>query len=156
MLQWTKCPSEAPSLLSHRLSISRVQGPSNVIVFILAIVETIFAIILLGISGYLNPFACGTGILCSATALGIVAGVFGMLIGILAILRLIISEVADMGFLKFVVIGGMFGVALFAVISAILYAVRFLCCEVAAGAVFGFFLTIVAVLLAIFSFMADE
>jgi hypothetical protein len=62
--------------------------------FILAIVTTVFAIILLALDGDLNRFGFCRGtssVLCAATGLGITAGVFGMLLGLLAIFWLLIS-----------------------------------------------------------------
>ena len=57
------------------------------------IVTAVFAIILLGLAGYQNDV--GLCIIserwCAATGLGITAGVFGMLLGILGIVWLIIS-----------------------------------------------------------------
>merc|ERR1711991_802717 len=98
------------------LHIMGVQGPPNVLAFILLISVTVLSIIVLGISGYINSAgACVFGgLVCGGSALGIIAGVFGMLLGILGILWLIIEELWGVGVLKFVVTFGMFGVALFA------------------------------------------
>merc|ERR1711916_115020 len=140
------------------LHIMGVQGPPNVLAFILLISVTVLSIIVLGISGYINSAgACVFGgLVCGGSALGIIAGVFGMLLGILGILWLIIEELWGVGVLKFVVTFGMFGVALFGAISGILYAIAFICCEVAAGAAFGLILALVAVGAGIFAFMAGN
>ena len=59
------------------------------------IVTAVFAIILLGLAGFQNDVGvCLVNSLerwCAATGLGITAGVFGMLLGILGIVWLIIS-----------------------------------------------------------------
>ena len=78
-----------------------------------------------------------------------------MLLGILAIIRLIVSEVNDIGVLKMVIIISMFVIAALALIAGILYATLFSLGRVAAGMIFCFLLTAACVGLAIFTFTEE-
>lgn len=81
-----------------------------------------------------------------------------MILGILGILWLIISELWDVGILKFVIAFGHFGNALFAFIAGVLFAV--ICGqlnvagEAAAAAAFAFLLMIASIGAGLFSWQA--
>ncbi len=133
-------------------------GPQHMLCFIVAICTVVFAIIVLGIDGYLNnigfciSFPNTTA--CAATALGITAGVLGMLLGLLAIFWLLVTELWDIGILRFVIVFGMFLVAILAFISGVLNAINGGISHFAAAAAFSFFLMVTAVLTGIFGWMA--
>ena len=78
-----------------------------------------------------------------------------MLLGIFAIIRLIVSEVNDIGVLKMVIIISMFVIAALALIAGILYATLFSLGRVAAAMIFSFLLTAACVGLAIFTFTEE-
>ncbi len=138
--------------------------------FILAVVTAVFALIVLGLDGYINNaglcFGGQGGTYCAATALGITAGVFGLLLGGLAVAWLLVSELWDVGILRFVIVFGMFFVTLLAFISGVLNAVTasdfsrngFLYdlfgTRYAAAASFSFFLMITSALTGVFAWMA--
>jgi hypothetical protein len=136
-------------------------GPQHMLCFIVAICTVVFSIIVLGIDGYLNNSgACaavglvGSNVFCSATALGITAGVLGLLLGLLAIFWLLVTELWDIGILRFVIVIGMFLVAVLAFVSGVLNAIEGQYSHFAAAAAFSFFLMVTAVLTGVFGWMA--
>ncbi len=137
-----------------------VQAPPHLLAFILAIVTTVFAIIVIGLDGDADR-GCGAArslvpTFCAATGMGISAGVFGLVLGILAILWLLISELWDVGILRFVIVFGMFFVAILALIAGILnaYVSSGFGGQIAAAAAFNFFLMVTAALTGVFGWMA--
>lgn len=131
------------------------------------------SIIALGLAGNLcdQYFYCSWNAAISggtnahaAAAMGICAGVFGMVFSSVGICWMILSELWDVGILKFVLMGGYMMTALFAFISAVIF------CVVAsslngtafttmygitgAAAAFQFFLMIFAILAGIFCLLA--
>ena len=158
-------------LIGGVLLFFRVQGPPHLLCLVAMIATFVFAIILLGLAGHQND-VCRIGNLgilqsifdtwCAATGLGVTAGVFGMLLGILGILWLILTELWDVGILKFVLAGGMFFTALLAFIAGVIFAVSssdladigIENSEVAAAAAFGFFTMLAAAAAGVFAFLA--
>lgn len=59
---------------------------------------------------------------CAATGIGITAAVLGMLGGILACLWFLISELWDIGILRFILVGNFALAAVLAFISGVIYA----------------------------------
>ncbi len=141
------------------------QSPPSFLCFILAIITVVFAVITLGLDGYLNDAgACfgNSNYVCAATGIGITAGILGLILGILAILWLLISELWDVGILRFVIVFGMFLVGLLAFISGVLNAVAadagnsnsFFGSRFAAAAAFSFFLMLTSLLTGVFAWRA--
>merc|ERR1712065_63558 len=116
----------------------------------------VMSIILLGISGDLHPRTCPGGSDCAAIGLGITAGVFGMLLSILAIIFVLHSELYESSLVKWIIVAGLAFTALLAVIAAIIYATLFRLGLFAAGMFFGFFTTIAAVLTVVFTFLSGQ
>ncbi len=150
------------------------QAPPHMFCFLLAVVTVVFAIIVLALDGYLNAnsgFCFTVNYVCAATGLGITAGVFGLVIGGVAIAWLLLSELWDVGIVRFVVVIGMFLVAVLAFISGVLNAVSasnmsnsgvfggimfydLYGTRHAAAAAFSFFLMVTAALTGVFGWKA--
>jgi hypothetical protein len=131
-------------------------GPQHMLCFILAICTVVFAVIVLGIDGWLNPFVSGFvgSTAAGATGVGITAGVLGLVLGLLAIFWLLVTELWDVGILRFVIVIGMFLVAVLAFVSGVLNAINGTESHFAAAAAFSFFLMVTAVLTGVFGWMA--
>ncbi len=146
-------------------------APRHMLAFVLAICVAITGIVLLSIDGRLNG-GCGNAnsqnsnfvpLWCAATGLGIAAGVIGLLLGLLAIFWLIVDEMGSIGALKFVIFFGLLVVAVLALVAGILNAIvagtisnSGLESHFGAAAAFGFVLLIVAVICAIFCWVAGS
>ncbi len=136
-------------------------APQHMLCFIFAIVTVVFSIIVIGLDGDANPvcgFIAGSSTdrstFCAATGLGITAGVLGLVLGLLAIFWLMVTELWDVGILRFVVVFGMFFVATLALIAGILNAIHGRFAQMAAAAAFNFFLMITAALTGVFAWIA--
>jgi hypothetical protein len=141
------------------------QSPPHMLCFITVCVTAAISIIALALSGTLtNVYGycrVGSSTTCGGPAVGITAGVLGMLIAGLAIAWLIIAEVWYVGILRFVLVGGFALVAIFAFVSGVILAylagTLFLggaYGNTVAASVFQFFLMLCAAGSALFCFMA--
>ena len=122
--------------------------------FILCIVTVVFSIIVLGISGHYN---CSNAqfVVCGATGMGITTGVFGMVLGGLGIAWLLVTELWDVGILKFVVAGGLIFVSVMSFITGVLWAyIAGPFGPAIACAIFAFFNMVTAAVAGIFCWMA--
>lgn len=101
------------------------QAPPSMLCFVAAIVTTIFSIIALALSANLCSYGYCTAsvspILSGATGVGITAGVLSMLLGILSIAWLLISDLWDVGIMRFILLIGFSLTSLFSFVSAVLY-----------------------------------
>lgn len=89
----------------------------------------VFAIIALALSGnlcdryyYCSDYPFTSSVHHGASGVGITAGVFGMMFGILAILWLLISELWDVGLLRFILVIGFALTCIFAFVSGVIFA----------------------------------
>jgi hypothetical protein len=132
------------------------QSPPNMLCFIAVAVTFVISIIALALSGNL----CGQWLFClvggnysGAAGLGVTAGVFGLVFSMVASAWLLISELWDVGIMRFVLVAAFALTAVFAFIAGILFAIVTPTAPVAmsgaygtsgAAAAFEFFLMICA------------
>ena len=141
------------------------QSPPHMLCFIVVCATAVISIIALALSGNMIDFygfcRIGSSTACGGPAVGVTAGVFGMLFAGLAIAWLILSELWDVGIIRFVLVGGFALVTIFAFVSGVILAYLagtfFLAGAyglTVAASVFQFFLMLCAAGSTLFCFMA--
>lgn len=100
------------------------QAPPSMLCFVAAIVTTIFSIIALALSANICSYGfCNVGysFISAAAGIGVTAGVFGILLGILTVAWLLLSELWDVGIMRFILTIAFLITCLFSFVSAVLY-----------------------------------